>query len=154
MSNLPSGIRSNDAGALTWMLPIPEDSKVPVFDTKGDTGKYVLAIFNKGVNGDKEVFGKEFAAATRYMTPSEIVEAVAEVKGVEGHYIQVPYEGFKKALMDYGMPEVGAEDLGQNMLLMSPDHIGYYGGADVESVWKNLGIKPTELKDWVKAEWK
>ena len=57
-------------------------------------------------------------------------------------------------LLDKGMPEVGAEDLCQNMLLMSPEHIGYYAGAEVESVSKELGIKPVELKEWVKREWK
>lgn len=82
MSNLPSQIQANHAGALSWMLPVPENSKIPVINTKGDTGKWVLAIFDKGVQGDKSVFGKEYPAATRYMTPKEIIETVAEVKGV------------------------------------------------------------------------
>lgn len=153
MSNLPGMIQSGDNGELTWMLPISPESKVPVFDTKGDTGKYVLAILKKGLE-DKSVFGKEYPAAVRYMTPKEIIDTVAEHKGVKGHFIEVPEDGFIKALEDKGMPHHAADDLTANMLLMNKDGVGYFGGMDVETPQKELSVKPRSFEDWVEADWK
>ena len=153
MSNLPGMIQIGDNGNLTWMLPISPKSKIPVFDTKGDTGKYVLAILKKGLE-DKGVFGKEYPAAVKYMTPEGIINTVAERKGVKGHFIEIPEDGFIKALEDKGMPHHAADDLTANMLLMNEGGVGYFGGMDVEAPQKELGVKPTSFEEWVKAEWK
>lgn len=153
MSNLPGMIQTGNGGELTWMLPISPGSKIPVFDTREDTGKYVLAILKKGLD-DKGVFGREYPAAVKYLTPKEIVETVAEHKGVKGHFIEVPEDAFIKALEDKGMPHHAADDLTANMLLMNEDGVGYFGGMDVEASQKELGVKPRSFEEWVKAEWK
>ena len=153
MSNLPGMFQTGSNGELTWMLPISPESKVPVFDTRGDTGKYVLAILRKGL-GDKSVFGREYPAASAYLTPTQIINTVASHKGVEGHFIEVPEDAFLKVLEDKGMPHHAADDLTANMLLMNKDGVGYFGGMDVEAPPKELGIKPRSFEDWVKAEWK
>ena len=152
MSNLLGMIQSGGNGELNLMLPISPESKVPVFDTRGDTGKYVLAILTKGLT-DKKVFHKEYPAAVKYLTPKEIVETVAGHKGVKGHFIQVPEDAFIKALEDKGMPHHAADDMTANMLLMNKDEVGYFGGMDVEAPQKELGVRPRSFEDWVKAEW-
>ncbi len=154
MTNLPRQCKNKD-GVIVWALPVSEKAQFPMFDTKNDTGKYVTAIFLKGLN-DNSVFGKEFPAATRYMTPVEIMDEVASVKGVKASFLEVGYNDWVGVLKGMGMPAHGAEDLGQNMLLCdtSKGGVGYYGGADVVQPQKELGVKPTEWREWLEAnEW-
>ena len=131
MSNLPGNmLRQDESGKYMFALPVGSDGQIPFIDAANDTGKYVKAIFE---NRDK-LLGKEVLAAVKYYTPVEVVEAFTKAfpKAGEGaHYVTVTKEQYQGILQGAGMPEFAAEELAENMVLLSKEH-GYYGKEPLE----------------------
>jgi hypothetical protein len=148
MSNLPGGmIRSNPDGSMVLGLPIPTTSPMPLLDTEDDTGKFVKGILLHR----EETLGKQILGAWKYLTPAEIVEEVEDVfpesaKGIKA--VEIPHGVFKDALAARGLPELGQEDLLQNMRLMP--EFGYYMGKPLEPTQSILVDPLTTWKDFVK----
>ncbi|KAK8851495.1 NmrA-like family protein [Apiospora arundinis] len=132
MSNLPGGNfrKSSDGDNASWTLglPFPGQTQIPMYHP-GDTGKYIKAMV---LNRDA-VLGKRFLAATAYMTADDIVadfQKLFPAVAATTRYFEVPKDAFFAALKGAGMPDFGAEELYENMRLMSD--FGYYGGDSLE----------------------
>jgi hypothetical protein len=131
MSSLPGKMFRQLAPNNTWTLglPIPTSAPVPLLDTGEDTGKFVKGIL---LNREKAL-GKRIYGATDYYTVEEIVKEFKEQYPEAGEHataVQLPHAVFKGILAAAGTPEESAEELLQNMRLMS--EYGYYGGADLK----------------------
>jgi uncharacterized protein YbjT (DUF2867 family) len=130
MSNLHSGLQFDASkGSLSYALPIPPTTPVPLFDHEADTGKFVKNILLRG----QSTFGKSYYGAPAYITPQETVDQFKEVKRSvkEANAIELSHEVWKGFLTAAGVPEKAAEDLVEMYVLM--DKFGYYGGAELES---------------------
>jgi len=148
MTNIPGGMMRLDPTSKTWVfaLPIPESSPMPLLDNEEDTGKFVKAIL---IHRDT-LLGKRIFAAAEYLTIKEIIEQFKEVKpeaGKGARFKQLSHEEYKGALSGMGMPEIGAEDLLQNMRLMP--EFGYFGGEGLEESQKILDEPLTTWKEYV-----
>lgn len=80
----------------TWVLTrnVPADSKLPLIDAVGDTGKFVGAIL---AEPDKHE-GKTICAATALQSWNEIVAAISKATGQTVVYKQVPSSELKESL--------------------------------------------------------
>jgi uncharacterized protein YbjT (DUF2867 family) len=130
MSNLPGGIfrQAPPNNAWTLALPIPVNSPVPLFDTEDDAGKFVKGIL---LNREKAL-GKRIYCATDYYTVNEIVQQFKEQypeAGKDAKAVELPHDVFKGIMEKSGRGGHVAEEMLQNMRLMS--EFGYYGGADL-----------------------
>jgi len=148
MSNLPGKMLRQLAPNNTWTLglPIPTSAPVPLLDTEKDTGKFVKGIL---LNREKAL-GKRIYGATDYYTVEEIVKEFKEQypeAGKDATAVQLPHAVFKGILAAAGTPEESAEELLQNMRLMS--EYGYYGGADLKQSHEVLVDKLTTWKDFM-----
>ncbi|OBT75595.1 hypothetical protein VF21_05854 [Pseudogymnoascus sp. 05NY08] len=151
MSNLlRGGIVPTADGTFSVPLPIPTSAPIPVIDADADSGKFVKAIF---LAGDK-AFGKTYDAAVAYMTTAEIAAEWSAVTGKKAQAVVADPKAWKAQLVSYGLSEVAAEELYQNMRLM--DEFGYYGGAPLEESQKILDEKLTTLKEFIEKQhqWK
>lgn len=142
MSNLPGGSFRKSAdgdGAWTLGLPFPGQTPIPMYHP-GDTGKYVKAM----VRHRDAVQGRRFLAATAYMTAEQIVAGFQELFPAQtAHYFEVPRDAFFAALRGASMPDFAAEELYENMRLMSD--FGYYGGDSLD--WTH-GFIEDPLTTW------
>ncbi|OBT70310.1 hypothetical protein VE03_00286 [Pseudogymnoascus sp. 23342-1-I1] len=144
MSNLLQVVRpSGDSETYSVPLPIPTTAPIPLFDTAADTGKFVKGIFLAG----EKAFGKTYNAAVAYVTPAEIAEEWSAVTGKKAEAVVADGTAWKAELTSYGLSEVAAEELYQNMRLM--DEFGYYGGAPLEESQEILDEKLTTWKEYV-----
>jgi len=126
MSNLiPGGVlRPGEDGKYALSLPVPGSAIVPLLDTGDDVGKFVKGIL---LNREKTL-GKRILGATEYKTLDEVVagfEKQFPEAGKGAKFVQTTHEAFKSGLMARGMDDVSAEDILQNMRLLS--EFGYYG---------------------------
>ncbi|KAK7914666.1 NMRAL1 protein, partial [Apiospora marii] len=143
MSNLPGGNfrKSDDDDDGTWTLglPFPGQTQIPMYHP-GDTGKYVKAM----VLHRDAVLGKRFLAATAYMTAEQIVADFQELfPSQTARYFEVPKDAYFAALKGAGLPDFAAEELYENMRLMSD--FGYYGGDSLD--WTH-GLIEDPLTTW------
>ncbi|KAJ9130868.1 NmrA-like family protein [Pleurostoma richardsiae] len=146
MSNLPGSMftKSPTDGAWTLNLPCPGDeAQIPMFDT-ADTGKFVKAIV---LNRDK-LLGKEVYGATAYMTPNQVVETFKKTfpeAGKTAKFVSLSHEEYLQSLKSTGAPDYVAEEMLQNMRLLSEG--GYYG---FESLDESHAIleKEDKLTTW------
>ncbi|KAG8629723.1 hypothetical protein KVT40_001342 [Elsinoe batatas] len=114
-SMAPRPSRDGD-GIYAWAGPMSPDTKLPLFDTAGDTGKWVAAIL-----ADWDGYeGKVLNMATRLYSVSEVTEILQKVSGKTVRYHQVPAEVFRSFL-----PELMAGHV-TDMLLYFQD-FGYWG---------------------------
>lgn len=130
MSNLPGGIfrQAPPNNAWTLALPIPGNSPIPLLDTADDTGKFVKGIL---LNREKAL-GKRIYGATDYYSVNEITQQFKEQypeAGKDATSVELPHEVFKGIMEMSGRGGHVAEEMLQNMRLMS--EFGYYGGADL-----------------------
>ncbi|KAL8714715.1 MAG: hypothetical protein Q9225_006515 [Loekoesia sp. 1 TL-2023] len=140
MSNIKGGIQKSDAGnTLAWNLN--PDSKMPLFDAAGDTGKFVAGI----LLNQPELLGKDIYGATGWYTPTDVVNTIQEVSGTKTTYQQVPDKVFQSFF-----PEAMGEEMMETFALIR--EYAYYGpGGDkiLEMSLKYVDGKPTTLKEFV-----
>jgi hypothetical protein len=129
-SNIPgSSLRPGEDGKYTLAMALPDDAPVPLWAPELDTGKYAKAIWMKR----DQVLGKRVLAATRYITPKEMVEVFQKTfpeAGQGAKFVQLSGDTFKGALTSRGTPEFAVEELWENMRLIP--EFGYYGGDSLD----------------------
>ena len=109
-------------------LPIPTTAPIPMLDQKADAGKFIKAIL---LNREKTL-GKRILGAADYYTVEQIVEEFKALKpeaSKGAKAVEVRVDDFRAGMISGGAPEVLADEMTENMLLM--DQFGYYGGADL-----------------------
>ncbi|KAL8825218.1 MAG: hypothetical protein Q9170_007878 [Blastenia crenularia] len=140
MSNIAGSLQKSEEGnTLTWNLA--PDSKSPLFDAAGDTGKFVAGI----LLNQPELSGKDIYGATGWYTPTDIVNTIQEVSGKKTTFQQVPDETFQSFL-----PEAIAKELTDTFAMIR--EYAYYGpGGDeiLDMSLKYVEGKPTTLKEFV-----
>ncbi len=135
-----------------WTLSFPGDkeaSQVPIFHP-ADTGKYVKGIV---LHRDK-LLGRNLPAATAYMSLSQMLDefkATFPEAGKDATFVQVPADAYVAALTGRGMPEFAAEELLQNMQLLSTKPGGYFGGLSLDEAHSILEDKLVTWKDFMKS---
>ncbi|KIM97928.1 hypothetical protein OIDMADRAFT_182281 [Oidiodendron maius Zn] len=148
MSNLPGGMfrQAPPNNAWTLAFPIPSNSPIPLYDTADDTGKFVKGIL---LNREKTI-GKRIYGATDYYTIDQIVEQFKEQypqAGKDAKSVELPHDIFKGIMTKARGSEEVAEEMLQNMRLMS--EFGYYGGADLTESHSILVDKLTTWKEFM-----
>ncbi|KAK8064905.1 hscarg protein [Apiospora phragmitis] len=144
MSNLPGGDfrkSSDDNDDDTWNLglPFPSKTQIPMYHP-GDTGKYIKAM----VLHQDAVLRQRFLAATAYMTGDEIVADFRELFPTKARYFELPKDAYLAALTGAGLPDFGAEELYENMRLMSD--FSYYGGDSLDWTHGLVEDPPDDLE--------
>ncbi|KAK5046085.1 hypothetical protein LTR84_008542 [Exophiala bonariae] len=116
--------RSQDGGKTYAIAGVMDpQTRMPLIDTAGDTGKYVGAIL-----ADLDAYeGKVLSAATEWLSMSEIAEKVGRAIGKNVAYQQLPVEVYKSFL-----PENARHQLVE-MYLYIQDY-GYFGPEGKEGV--------------------
>ncbi|KAI3392756.1 hypothetical protein diail_5235 [Diaporthe ilicicola] len=132
-----------DGNPTFWGFVSP-DTKYPLIDIAGDTGKFVGAIL---AEPDKYA-GKTLACATRCYTMTEMADIMARTSGRTIKYAQVPKDAFAGFL-----PEANRNTL-LNMLSFF-EEFGYYG-PETEQLVKEAAQAakgaPTEFEEYLKRE--
>ncbi|KAH8601981.1 hypothetical protein B0O99DRAFT_714091 [Bisporella sp. PMI_857] len=144
MNNLPGQRLSFSASTKSWTLslPVPGDTRLPLFAAELDTGKFVKAIL---LNRD-ELLGERIYAATAYVTPLEIIESFKESfpeVGQGTRFEQMKTGEWETMLRGFGMASVAVEDLSEMMQLFA--QFGYFGGEELE---ESLAILSEPLTSW------
>ncbi|KAM0326582.1 hypothetical protein ACHAQA_006451 [Verticillium albo-atrum] len=129
-SNLTTNLMKQTPPNNAWsfFLPAPSSSPIPFFDV-ADTGKFVKGIV---LNWEKAL-GKRILGATNYITADEAIETFKKIfpkAGATTNFVEVPHEVYKGILTGQGFPDFAAEELLQNMRLLS--EFGYFGGASLD----------------------
>ncbi|KAH7092624.1 putative NmrA family transcriptional regulator [Paraphoma chrysanthemicola] len=138
MSNLEQMIRPGQDGALTWALPIAENSKFPLIDIKSDTGKFVKAI----IKNRSSVLGARVLGAENYYTATQVLDTLAKVTGKKTGFVRLD-EGTYKSFL----PEFMAQEMLENHLFI--ENPGYYGGEDLEKSHAILDEKLVSLEEFL-----
>ncbi|KAH7066177.1 putative NmrA family transcriptional regulator [Paraphoma chrysanthemicola] len=138
MSNLEQMIRPGQDGALTWALPIAENSKFPLIDIKSDTGKFVKAI----IKNRSSVLGARVLGAENYYTATQVLDTLAKVTGKKTSFVRLD-EGTYKSFL----PEFMAQEMLENHLFI--ENPGYYGGEDLEKSHAILDDKLVSLGEFL-----
>ncbi|MCJ1258052.1 hypothetical protein MMC24_005881 [Lignoscripta atroalba] len=127
-------------------LPIPTTAPIPMLDQKADAGKFIKAIL---LNREKTL-GKRILGAADYYTVEQIVEEFKALKpeaSKGAKAVEVRVDDFRAGMISGGAPEVLADEMTENMLLM--DQFGYYGGADLGESHSILSDPLTTWKDFI-----
>jgi uncharacterized protein YbjT (DUF2867 family) len=143
MQNFSTNMAPHPMGDGTFALAnvIRPESKLPLIDTEGDSGKYIGAILVE----PEKYEGKIFSAATDFYSMEEIVQTMSRVSGKTVKYNQIPVEVFKGFLP----PDMA--DCVTEMLLYI-EEFGYYGSESKERVaWtvENARGKLTTLEEYL-----
>ncbi|RFU26980.1 hypothetical protein B7463_g9375, partial [Scytalidium lignicola] len=127
MQNFQGFISPQPLGDGTYAISnfIRPETKLPLIDIVGDTGKFVGAML---AEPDKYE-GKVFSAATALYSLNEIVETISKISGKTVKYNQVPESAFRGVLP---MPPVGVDNI-MEMFAYYQDP-GYYGPSSNELV--------------------
>lgn len=125
MSNLSGGMLRQDGDKYVLAFPTSDKAQVPLFDTV-DTGKFVKGIL---LNRD-ETLGKRVLGATKYYTPTEIVNEFKEVTGKEAVFVTIDQKTFSAGMASTGAPDFVQLEMYENMRLL--DTYGYYGGESLD----------------------
>jgi hypothetical protein len=132
-----------DGNPTLWGFVSP-DTKYPLIDVAGDTGKFVGAIL---AQPDKYA-GKVLAGATRCYTTSEMADIMARSSGKKITYARIPKEAFAGFL-----PEASRATL-LNMLSYF-EEFGYYGPETEQLVKEGAQAArgtPVELDEYLRRE--
>ncbi|KAL0941688.1 NmrA-like family protein [Colletotrichum truncatum] len=133
----------------TWVMaaPLPETAQIPLFDP-ANTGIWVKAIIRKR----DQLLGKRVFGATKYSTPTEIVEDFRQTfpeAGKTVSFFQLPDEMFRQAAKDaMGVPDWLAQGILENMKVIYEG--GYYGFKSLDESLAILEDKPTQWVDFMK----
>jgi uncharacterized protein YbjT (DUF2867 family) len=125
--------------------PISPETKLPLVDTVGDTGKFVGAIL---ADPDKYE-GKTFCAATKLYSLAEMCRIMSEKSGKTVKYVQLSEEEFRTTLA--GSPVGNYAEVLIEMMLYQQE-FGYYGPQTEELVaWavKNARGKVTTFEEYL-----
>jgi uncharacterized protein YbjT (DUF2867 family) len=125
--------------------PVSPETKLPLIDTVGDTGKFVGAIL---ADPDKYE-GKTFCAATKLYSLAEMCRIMSEKSGKTVKYVQLSEEDFRETVA--GSPVGNYADILIEMMLYQQE-FGYYGPQTEESVaWavKNARGKVTTFEEYL-----
>lgn len=145
MSNFAETMAPHPVGDGTYALFnfVNPETKLPLINTAGDTGKWVAAILADFPKYE----GKVFSAATALYTFNEIVDALSRAWGKTVAYRQLPEETWRSFLPPTMQDHVA------EMLQYIQDY-GYYGENTEEKVkWsaeQALG-RLTELDEYLQA---
>ncbi|TLD29075.1 hypothetical protein PspLS_04187 [Pyricularia sp. CBS 133598] len=134
--------------AWTFSIPAPSTSPVPVYDVR-DTGKYVKAI----VLNRESLLGGRVLGATQYQTFDELLADFRRAfprDGANARYYELSDEQYLEGMRSAGMPDYVAEEMLQNIQLLS--QFGYYGGESLDetrSLVEGVGEKLTTWAEWL-----
>lgn len=149
MPNMPGQAFRKTDDTWTLALPMPADAaKIPMYDP-ADTGKYVKAIV---LNRDK-LLGKQFYGATAYMTPNDVVAVFKKtfpVAGKTASFYSVPHDQYVSILTGMHLPLFAAEELLENMRLMSEG--GYYGFDSLDESHSYVEDHLTTWENFIKKD--
>ncbi|KAI4225524.1 MAG: hypothetical protein L6R36_003830 [Xanthoria steineri] len=140
MSNFPGSLQKSDQEN-SLNLNLHPDTKIPLFDAAGDTGKFVAAI----LLNPSELLNKDVYAATGWYTPTDIVNAIEKFSGKKTTFNELPDETFRSYL-----PEAIGQEMMETFMLVR-DYAYYGPGGDkilAESL-KYVVEKPTTLEDFI-----
>ncbi|KAL8688894.1 MAG: hypothetical protein Q9224_004772 [Gallowayella concinna] len=131
MSNFVGSLQKSDEGnSLT--LNVHPDSKMPLFDAAGDTGKFAAGI----LLNQSETLNKDIYAATGWYTPTDVVNAIEEFSGKKTTFNEVPDETFRKFL-----PDAIAEEMMETFMLVRD--YAYYGPGGDKILEESLKVRST-----------
>ncbi|KUJ08188.1 NAD(P)-binding protein [Mollisia scopiformis] len=145
MSNFQGGMKPNPVGDGTWAWfnVVTPQTRLPLIDTAGDTGKYVCAIL-----AEPEKFeGKILCASTEVLSMEEICETIGKASGKTVVYKQLPENVFRGFMKN----EVQSDNITQMMLYIQD--FGYYGKDTVGKVAETAELargKLTTLEEYLK----
>lgn len=151
MSMLPHSLirpSSSQIPTFTLTLPFAGNTRLPLFASEFDTGKFVKPILMQQVQG-KDMIGKTVYGATDYITPVQIMDSFKECfpeKGKGANFVQCSNEEYKMGLQYAKMPEAVVGDLSDMMEAFGT--VGYYGGANLGESQKMVGEPLTSLKEY------
>ncbi len=121
-------IQSEEGNSLT--LNLHPDTKIPLFDAAGDTGKFAAGI----LLNTSELLNKDVYAATGWYTPTDIVKAVEKFSGKKTTFNEVPDETFRSFL-----PETIANEMMQTFMLVR--EYAYYGPGGDKVLAESLKVR-------------
>lgn len=109
--------RKGPDGIFSMARHVSPQTKLPMIDTAGDTGKWI-----GGILAEPEKFeGKTICAATKLYNMDEQAEILTRATGTQVIYKQIPAEVFKSFLPDPGYADVLLE------MMSYQQDLGYYG---------------------------
>lgn len=118
MSNFHASMAPHPAGDGTYLLAscVKPETRMPLIDTKGDTGKWVAAI----LADFSKYEGKVLCCATALYSMQEIVETMTKVSGKTVVFKQLPEETWRSFL-----PPQMSDHITEMLLYFQ--NYGYYG---------------------------
>ncbi|KFY11129.1 hypothetical protein V492_04627 [Pseudogymnoascus sp. VKM F-4246] len=122
--------RKSDDG--TWVLSrhVSPQSKFPLVDAIGDTGKFIGAILAQ----PEKYEGKVFYGATTSYTMEQIAAMLSKSAGKTIVYKQISVKDFKDGIESFGLPPVLADIFADGFGFA--DEFGYFGpGSEELIVW-------------------
>jgi uncharacterized protein YbjT (DUF2867 family) len=145
MSNFLTNSRPQPLGDGTYAIfqCVSSETKIPLIDTAGDTGKWVAAVLHDFDKYD----GKIFCAATAIYTWQEIVDAISHATGKTVTFKQIPAKDWREFLPP------GMQDPLTDMWLYI-EEFRYFGEDEDEKVkWaaENAYGKLTTLEEFLQA---
>lgn len=147
MSNLLGQIKREDDGQIALSQPWDaEKTWLPLLDIRGDTGKYVMGIYEAGSAAN----GAKVQGVSEWVHPSQITTLVSQLSGQDVKFV----ESNLTIEMTESMPRIPAE-LSQNMLLIRL--YSYFGkGTEQKQAESDKfvveGTKLTSWNDWAKQQ--
>lgn len=106
------------------------DTKIPLFDAAGDTGKFVAAI----LLNPSELLNKDVYAATGWYTPTDIVNAIEKFSGKKTTFNELPDETFRSYL-----PEAIGQEMMETFMLVRD--YAYYGPGGDKILAESLKVR-------------
>ncbi|KAL8802531.1 MAG: hypothetical protein Q9182_003771 [Xanthomendoza sp. 2 TL-2023] len=129
MSNFIGPLQKSDEG-ITLTINLHPDTKMPLFDAAGDTGKFVAGI----LLNPSESLNKDIYAATGWYTPTDVVNAIEDFSGKKTTFNEVPDETFKQFL-----PEAIGEEMMETFMLVKD--YAYYGPGGDKILEESLKVR-------------
>lgn len=126
---LPSDMKAQTEDGYALANNLSPDTKVPLYEVNGDTGKFVAGILARTENpSGKRVFG-----ATGWYTPTEMVATIEKVSGKKVTFSSLPdqvFEGF--------LPPAMAKELTETFAFIR--EFAYYGPGAEEGLAESLKV--------------
>ncbi|KAL8880990.1 MAG: hypothetical protein Q9198_001713 [Flavoplaca austrocitrina] len=140
MTNFTGSLQKSEEGN-NLTLNLHPDTKIPLFDAAGDTGKFAAGI----LLNTSELLNKDIYAATGWYTPTDIVNAVEKFSGKKTTFNEVPDETFRSFLSE----AIGQELMETFMLVREYAYYGPGGDKILAESLKYVAEKPTTLEEFV-----
>ncbi|KAH6682211.1 NmrA family transcriptional regulator [Plectosphaerella plurivora] len=137
MSNFSQMMQKGPDGAFTLAYPVSADAQFPLFDAKGDTGKFVAAV----LSDPETTYGQQVLAASGYYTPKRILSEFEEVTGQKANFYAIDADTYKS----YLPPSMAQEMLENHLFVEDP---GYFKGLSLDASEKLLADAGTPATSW------